>query len=330
MKYREINVAVIGLGSMGKRRVRLIKKLDRTIRIMGIDINEERRAACEAEWGIKTYSSLEGLLYNISIDCAFICTSPLSHSKIINQCLRAGLHVFTELNLVSDGYEENISLARDKNLVLFLSSTFLYRDEIKYIKVLTQEAGCMLNYTYHVGQYLPDWHPWEDYKDFFVGNKRSNGCRELFAIELPWLSDVFGEIISMEVFKSKMSSLNVDYNDNYMVLVQHATGHKGTLALDIVSRKAVRNLEVFGEQLYLTWDGSPNGLYVYDIDKKQDINVQLYREIDHLDNYSNFVIENAYFNEIKAFFEAISDGKMPSYNFEKDQVILNLIDSIEV
>lgn len=324
-----MNVVVIGLGSMGKRRIRLITKLDGTINIVGVDTNEERKAACETEWGIETFSSLEDILYDRKIDCAFICTSPLLHSGIINQCLKAGLHVFTELNLVADGYEENMALARTKKLVLFLSSTFLYRDEIKYIKDLTQEAKCMFNYTYHVGQYLPDWHPWEDYKDFFVANKRSNGCRELFAIELPWLSDVFGEIVKVDVLKGKMSSLNVDYKDNYMVLIEHATGHKGTLALDIVSRKAVRNFEVFGEQLYLTWDGSPNGLNVYDIDKKQDINVQLYHEIDHLNNYSNFVVENAYSNEIQAFFEAISDGKLSAYNFEKDKVILNLIDRIE-
>jgi predicted dehydrogenase len=187
----------------------------------------------------------------------------------------------------------------------------------------------MLNYTYHVGQYLPDWHPWEDYKSFFVNDKRSNGCRELFAIELPWLADVFGEIVEVDVLKSKMSSLSLDYNDNYIVLIQHATGYKGTLSVDVVSRKAVRNLEVFGEQLYLTWDGSPKGLYVYDYDKKQNRSVQLYQEIDQLDNYSSFVVENAYTNEIISFFKAVTAGKLPVYNFEKDKVILNIIDEIE-
>lgn len=324
-----MNVAVIGLGSMGKRRIRLIRKCDETIYIVGIDTNEERRAACEFEWGIKTYSSLEDIPYDKKNDRAFVCTSPLSHSIIINQCLKAGLHVFTELNLVADGYEENIALARNKNLLLFPSSTFLYRDEIKYIKGLTQEGNCMLNYTYHVGQYLPDWHPWEDYRDFFVSDRRSNGCRELFAIELPWLSDVFGEIVKVDVLKSKMSTLSVDYNDNYLVLIQHATGYKGTLAVDIVSRKAVRNLEIYGEQLYLTWDGSPNGLYVYDFNKKQERNVQLYQEVDQLDDYSNLIVENAYLNEIQSFFEAIAFGKIPEYNFKKDQTILNIIDKIE-
>jgi predicted dehydrogenase len=325
----DMNVVVIGLGSMGKRRIRLIRKLDENINIVGVDLTEERRTACEAEWSIATYRDLEDLLNERNIDCVFICTSPLSHCGIINQCLEAGLHVFTELNLVPDGYEENITLANHKNLVLFLSSTFIYRDEIKHIKVLTKEANCMLNYTYHVGQYLPDWHPWEDYENFFVSDKRSNGCREIFAIELPWLSDVFGEIVKVEVFKSKMTLLNVDYNDNYIVLIQHETGYKGTLAVDIVSRKAVRNLEVFGEKLYLHWDGSPQGLYMYDCDKKQDRNIQLYQEVDQLDNYSSFVVENAYSNEIEAFFVAVTVGKPPVYNFEKDMVILNIIDRIE-
>ena len=117
-----------------------------------------------------------------------------------------------------------------------------------------------LNYTYHIGQYLPDWHPWENYKDFFVVDKRTNGCREIFAIELPWLTEVFGNVKDIIVRKSKISSLNIDYDDNYMVILEHESGHKGMLAVDIVSRKAVRNLEVFGESLYLSWDGSAEGL----------------------------------------------------------------------
>lgn len=324
-----MRVAVIGLGSMGKRRIRLIRKYDKTIDIYGVDINAERRSFCEQELGIATYSSVSDLIHAVSIDCGFICTSPLSHSELISKCLNAGMHVFTELNLVLDGYEENIMLAKQKNLVLFLSSTFIYREEIKHIKALIAKTQGALNYTYHVGQYLPDWHPWENYNNFFVGDKRTNGCRELFAIELPWLSAVFGEIVQVDVLKSKMSSLNVEYNDNYLVLVKHITGHKGTLAVDVVSRKAVRNLEVFGEQLYLSWDGSPKGLFLHDFDEKIDKYIELYEKIDQLDNYSSFVVENAYSNEIASFFEAIAEGTMPAYTFEQDKAILNIIDRIE-
>ena len=351
-----MNIAVIGLGSMGRRRIRLIKKIDSSVNIFGVDLKDERRELCEREFGINTTDNLEELLNSRRMDCAFVCTAPLSHSKIINICLKNGLHVFTELNLVSDGYDENIALAQETGRVLFMSSTFLYRDEIIKIKELVNTTektdlyygvkgaespcGCRaeqcdsagispLNYTYHVGQYLPDWHPWECYRDFFVGDARTNGCREIFAIELPWLVDTFGEITDISVTKSKNSSLDIAYNDNYLLLVQHESGHKGALAVDVISRKAVRNLEIFGESLYLHWDGSPTGLYLYDFESKEDVNIKLYDQIDRLDNYSSFVVENAYTNEIESFFAAVKDGAEPLYSFERDKTILDIIDRIE-
>lgn len=324
-----MRVAVIGLGSMGKRRIRLIRKYSEAIEIIGVDTNEERRKTCEKEYGIEVDSSLTNAVDKTYIDCAFVCTPPISHSEIITQCLDKGLHVFTELNLVADGYAKNMALAKLKNLVLFMSSTFLYKDEVKYIKNLIHKAKHVLNYTYHVGQYLPDWHSWDNYKNFFAGDKRTNGCREIFAIELPWLSDVFGEIIKVEVIKSKMSSLDINYADNYLALVQHSSGCKGALAVDVVSRKAVRNLEVFGEELHIQWDGSPGGLFVYDYEAKKDNNIQLYEEIDQLDNYSSFIVENPYMNEVQTFFGAVKGQMAQIYTFEEDWNIIKLIDTIE-
>lgn len=324
-----MNIAVIGLGSMGRRRIRLIKKIDGSTSIFGVDLKSERRELCESEFGITTAHNMEELLQSHKMDCAFVCTAPLSHNNIINICLKNDMHVFSELNLVSDGYDENTALAKQIGRVLFMSSTFLYRDEIIKIKELVGAETDRLNYTYHVGQYLPDWHPWECYKDFFAGSARTNGCREIFAIELPWLVDTFGEITDISVAKSKNSTLDINYNDNYLLLVQHSGGHKGTLAVDVLSRKAVRNLEVFGERLYLHWDGSPSGLFLYDFENKEDVNINLYDRIDRLDNYSSFVVENAYTNEIDSFFSAVKEGKKPLYSFERDKTILDIIDRIE-
>ncbi|MDD3040953.1 Gfo/Idh/MocA family oxidoreductase [Bacteroides sp.] len=324
-----MNIVVIGLGSMGRRRIRLIKQYNDSYKIIGVDLNKERRIASESEFGIETIDSLEEAIKNNSLDSAIICTSPLSHSKLIKLCLENNLHVFTELNLVTDGYDENIQLAEEKNKVLFLSSTFLHRAEINQIKKLVKMQDERLNYNYHIGQYLPDWHPWENYKDFFVGDKRTNGCREIFAIELPWLIEVFGNVKDIIVRKSRISSLNIDYDDNYMVILEHESGHKGMLAVDIVSRKAVRNLEVFGENLYLSWDGSAEGLKMMDIEKRIEANILLYEKIDQLNQYSKFVVENAYYDEIVFFFNVISNNIEPIYDFEKDKIILDLIDRIE-
>lgn len=325
-----MNIVVIGLGSMGKRRIRLIKKIYPQMRIIGVDQNTERVIVAEKEFGIIGYAQLEQALEKELIDCAFVSTSPLSHNEIIKVCLTNHIHVFTELNLIDDGYEENMALAKKNERILFLSSTFLYRDEIKYIKEkIEAQKDRKINYSYHVGQYLPDWHPWEDYKNFFVGKKKTNACREIFAIEFPWITSVFGDISSIQILKGKGTELQVEYNDNYLLLIEHKTGNKGMVAVDVMSRKAVRNLEIFGEAVYLTWNGLPDGLKEYDIAKKNEKNILLYDKAEHVDGYGAYIIENAYQNEIEAFFKVIQKEIKPIYDFEKDREILHWIDLIE-
>lgn len=324
-----MKVLVIGLGSMGRRRIRLLKMLKAELEIIGVDSNNERTKSAYKEYGIEIFNNLDKALEEDNVECALVCTSPLSHADIIHQCLKSGLHVFTELNLVSDMYYENICLASEKKKVLFLSSTFLYRGEIQFIIDNVSKAQSKLNYSYHVGQYLPDWHPWENYKDFFVGDKRTNGCREILAIEMPWLLKAFGEVESFHVLKDKSTSLNIEYIDNYLLLLKHRNGNKGMLAIDVMSRKAVRNLEIFGEELYISWNGTPEGLNKYDIENRRDIKINLYNDVDKLEGYSDFVVENAYKNELSNFLDVVAGIGSARYSFEEDLEILGLIDKIE-
>jgi predicted dehydrogenase len=97
----------------------------------------------------------------------------------------------------------------------------------------------------------------------------------------------------------------------------------------VVSRRAVRNFELYGENLYLTWDGSPSGLLEYDFSSKTMKQVSLYDNAVQLKNYANFVVEDAYSNEIDAFFDYVQKGIEPRYTFENDKRILSLIDEIE-
>ena len=323
-----MNVVVIGLGSMGKRRIRLLKQINSDIEVIGVDSRDDRRAEVEELFDIRTVSSIDKAV-EIGCECAFVCTSPLSHSSIIEECLKQGLHVFTEINLVSDKYDSNIKLAKDNDLVLFLSSTFLYREEIKRIQTEINGAKSLLSYTYHVGQYLPDWHPWESYTDYFIGDSRTSGCREIMAIDLPWLYKSFGKISDINVIKAKKTSLKTTYDDSYLMIIQHENGTQGSVVIDVVSRKAVRNLEVFGEDLYLTWDGTAEGLYKYDYCTKANNNIRLYDSVDRQDGYASFVVENAYRSEIETFLRLISGDKLDVYNFEEDKYVLGIIDKIE-
>lgn len=322
-----MKVAVVGLGSMGKRRIRLMQEIDPSLEILGIDGREDRRAEAKDLYGIETADSTEGLAA-AGVECAFVCTAPLSHNEIIRACLSQGLHVFTELNLVADGYEENQKLAEDKNVTLFLSSTFLYREETSYICRKVAGEGNW-NYVYHIGQYLPDWHPWESFQDFFVGNKRTNGCREIMAIELPWLTKAFGGVTKCTVTADKQSALPIDYKDNYMITLQHENGNKGVLVVDVVSPCAVRRFEGYKENQYIQWSGTPDTLLAYDAESKTLNPVVLQEQAEHKEGYRAFIVENAYRNEIKTFFAAVKGEAEPSYGFAQDAAVLQLIDQLE-
>lgn len=324
-----MKIIVIGLGSMGKRRIRLLSE-HKDMLLFGIDSNQERCQEVTEKYGIKCYGSISEVVAKEQPEAAVISTSPLSHAAIIKECLQNDLHVFTEINLVSDGYEDNMKLADEKKRTLFLSSTFLYQAEtLKIIEKVKQADVCKINYIYHVGQYLPDWHPWESYNNYFIGNPRTNGCREILTIDLPWVVTAFGDIKSVQVLKSKNTGLNIAYNDNYLILLEHETGAKGVFAADVVSRKAVRHFEAYGEDMHITWDGTPETLWGYDLQKKEDVQLLADLTTEHIEGYSNLVDENPYRFELQAFLDAINDNKKPLWDFEKDYGLLKIIDKIE-
>ena len=211
-----MRVLIIGLGSMGKRRIRLIKRVFSQCEIAGVDTREDRRNECENVYQIKTYVTLEEALQS-NYDCAFVCTAPIAHAAITRECLKCKLHVFSEINLISDGYIENIDLAQREERVLFLSSTPLYRKEIECIEAVVLQQSIPLHYIYHVGQYLSDWHPWENIQNFFVGDRRTNGCREIMAIEFPWIVQIFGDIDGVSVLADNITKLPIDYKDSYLL-----------------------------------------------------------------------------------------------------------------
>ena len=108
-----MKIIVIGLGSMGKRRIRLLSE-NKDIQLFGIDSQESRCAEVKEKFDLKCYASIAEAVAAEHPDAAVISTSPLSHAAIVKECLQNNLHVFTEINLVADGYAENMAIAKEK------------------------------------------------------------------------------------------------------------------------------------------------------------------------------------------------------------------------
>ena len=324
-----MRIIVIGLGSMGKRRIRLMSE-HKDVELFGIDSQESRCNEVREKFGITCYNSIDEACKAQAIEAAIISTSPLSHASIIKECLSHNLHVFTEINLVQDGYDENIALAKEKGKVLFLSSTFLYRKETQTIIEKVHKAKCALNYIYHVGQYLSDWHPWESYNNYFIGNPKTNGCREIMAIDLPWIVTAFGPIKKAYAVKSKNTELNISYNDNYLITLEHESGAKGVFAVDVVARKPYRHIDVYGEKLQLSWNGTADSLNEFNIEEKKDENISFSDASEHVEGYAAFITENPYREELNSFLKQIADPTyVPAWDFEKDKAVLDWITVIE-
>ena len=322
-----MKVLVVGYGSMGRRRIRLYRQIDADAKIICVDANPVRVKQIQED-GYTAYSNLEDAVLE-KPDLAFVSTSPLSHAAIIPILLKNKINTFTEINLSSKNYDEMIRLAKENDVKLFLSSTMLYKNQIKKIKQLVQKEKQPLTYIYHIGQYLPDWHPWESYKDFFIGKKESNGCREIYAIQLPWIVDTFGEVTNLYSVSHKSTNLEIDYNDSYITTLEHKNGAKGVFVVDVVSRVAKTYLEVIGENIHLTWDGSNDGLKIYNIVEKKVETFTAYENEVHDENYAANIVENTYLDEIKDFVSYIYNGTEPKWSIEKDYAVLDLIDKIE-
>ena len=308
-----MKLLIVGLGSMGKRRARLTKGIDAAIQIVGVDTAESRRdEALRLGLADAAYATIGEAVAAEHPDAALVCTAPLAHAAVIGELLDHDLPVFTELNLVSDGYRENMAKAAAKKLPLFLSSTMLYRRETQYIKQQVAEFGKPVHYIYHIGQYLPDWHPWENYKNFFVGNARTGGVREIFGIDLPWLLDAFGDVESVTVQKDTISDLGLPYPDCVTLLLRHKGGVQGVLAADVVSRKAVRSFECFGDGIHLFWEGNPKALYEFKDGDKRFVNT--YASFEHDSRYSDNVVENAYVDELTNFFGVLKGDEQPKWS----------------
>jgi hypothetical protein len=94
-------------------------------------------------------------------------------------------------------YKDTIKLSnfeKSSQTMIFPSCTMKYFHGPKIIKNLIRQKtiGNVLNFNYQVGQYLPDWHPWENINNFYVSKKKTGACREIVPFELNWICGIFG------------------------------------------------------------------------------------------------------------------------------------------
>jgi len=184
-----------------------------------------------------------------------------------------------------------------------------------------------LAFQYHMGQYLPDWHPWEDYREVYFSKKETGACREMLPFELIWLSWIFDSKVSdISGFVGKVSDLDMDADDITLTKVEYDNGIMGNVIIDVISRKPFRTLRVLGSEGILDWERFDSVIKVYDVksQKNEIITVPKGRpEIGYVNE------EEMYNDEIGSFLKTIEGKQKFPHTFEDSHHLLKKLYAFE-
>lgn len=319
---------IVGLGSMGKRRVRNLTHL-KAGEIAGFDPREDRRVEAESKYGIRTFADFNEATSTFKPDALVISTPPDLHVKYARLALQSDRHFFSEASVVDDEMEELISLSKSKPaLVAAPSCTMRYHPSIQSIKnfVAGGEFGKPLLLTYQSGLWLPDWHPWEDYRSFYVARRATGACREIVPFELSWLTWLLGPIAAITGMKGKLSSLDADIDDAYQVLMQFESGALGHLLVDVIARAPVRTFRLCSEDATIEWDAISKQVRLFRASTKEWETIP---EPERIQEPGYIMAENMYIEEMRDFVAACEGKKPWGYTLEEDKGMLDLLAAIE-
>lgn len=248
-------VLVAGLGSIGRRHLRLLRAA-----LPDADIRVLRHSGCNEaiEHATGCFSRLEEACA-FAPDLAVIASPAPFHIATATALAETGAHLLVE-KPVSDtcaGVAELIALCAARGQVFqvgynlrFLESLQCFRAEMAAGRIGTVQAvRC------EIGQYLPAWRPDADYRTTVSAQKALGGGVLLeLSHELDLLRWIFGEVDWLSAWIGRQSALEIDVEDCAMLQIGFAGGPVAQLGMDFVRRDTTRICTALGAEGSLRWD----------------------------------------------------------------------------
>ena len=231
-----MKILIIGLGGIGQRHTRNLRALlgdsveiiaYRVRRLthvvtptMGADV--ERNV--EEVYNIRTFHALDEALAE-KPDIAFVCNPSSLHVEVTRACLLAGCDVFLEKPLADslDGTSELVELARERRRIVMVGYQLRFHPCVVRLTevVLSGVLGSLLGVRATIGEYLPNWHPYEDYRIMYAARADLGGGVVLTQIhEFDFLYSIFGVPSRVYSVGGHWSDLEVDVEDTASTLME--------------------------------------------------------------------------------------------------------------
>ena len=315
---------ILGLGSMGKRRVRCIHAL-RAGEAIGVDARADRRAEAERLYNIRTAGSFEeGMAADP--DAVVICTPPDQHVSYGLATLAAGKPFFAEETVTLDPAEltQLIDAIAASGLLAAPSCTMRFHPAILYVKQALDrgEVGEPLSFSAKLVSYLPGWHPWERVQDYYVNSRRSGGGREMIAFEMDWMEWLFGPVTSLAADVGKLSDIPADIDDTFQMLCRFASGVRGAITVSVAYHVPVRAIELCARDGQIEWDSRTHRVQVY---TAHDARWQHLMETASRD----YSYDRMYIDEFDHFLQALAGRGVFTRDFRDVQRMLEVVAAAE-
>jgi predicted dehydrogenase len=277
-----VRVLFCGLGGIGQRHLRNLRALlgeqlevhayrvrRQTVKLRD-NLTVETGADLEADYGVTVHTDLDAALA-VKPQAVFICNPSSLHTPVALAAAQAGAHLFLEKPVADSmqGLDRLVELVDEKRLVCHVGYQFRFHPALNHLKSLVDSGffGRILTVHAEIGEYLPNWHKYEDYRQMYAARADLGGGVILSQIhEMDLIYWYFGLPGTITCSGGKLSSLEIDVEDTATSLMTFdgAAGRFGlTLHQDFVQQPPTRTFKIVGDRGIAVMDLLTNRLSVY-------------------------------------------------------------------
>ena len=300
---------------MGRRHLANLRSLGYTsigaVRVRGLPVPE---AAL-----ITTYTNLADALADRP-DAVFVTNPTSGHLPVALAAAEHGCHLFIEkpLSHTREGVDRLLARVSQRRLVGMIGYQWRFHPALRQMKELidTGAIGRVIAARLEYGEYLPDWHPWEDYRTGYSARRELGGGPILtlsHTLDLAyWL---LGQPARVFCAGGRVSSLEIETEDIAEIVLEYASGPVVSVHVDYVRRAARRAVEVIGESGVLRWDDEGNQLQVFSADQ------QCWRVEPAPVPWTR---NDLFLAELRHFLECIEHGRTPEVDLRQGAAVLEI------
>lgn len=275
-----MKIIVIGYGSIGKRHVAnllLIPKIQ-------IIICTKQKIRNPSPKRIKIFDSISKCLKE-EPKVGIIANESSFHVSIAIKLAKAGIDLFIEKPLSNSLKEtkELLEIIRKKKIITQMGCQFRFHKCIREIKKIlsNNKIGKVISVRAECGSFLPNWHPYEDYRKSYAARTELGGGVVLTNIhEIDYLYWLLGDVKEVFSVTGKYSDLKISSNDLSIGILKFKNNTIAELHLDYFQKPDFRSCKIIGSEGTVIWDSNTNTVMLYDNKKNKWIKVLKWSKYD--------------------------------------------------